>query len=67
MTTTTKASVLIGVEEAATLLGVEPRRIYTMVAHGSFPDGVVVRVGRAIVFLRPRLLAWAGLAQDRDG
>lgn len=58
--------VIIGVPEAAEILGVSRRQVYSMVQHRAFPEGVVVRVGRSVLIIRPRLLAWAGLSRNED-
>ena len=58
--------VIIGAAKTAEILGLTKRVVYSMVAHKAFPADVLVRNGRAVYFLRLRLLEWAGL-RDGDG
>lgn len=53
-------TLLMPVREAARLLGITEKRAYARVADGSFPEGIVIRLGRSIFFSRPRVLAWLG-------
>jgi hypothetical protein len=58
--------VLGNVADAAEVLGVPEHRVYKMVTYGAFPDGIVVRVGRSILFLMPRLREWAGVSSNGE-
>jgi predicted DNA-binding transcriptional regulator AlpA len=53
-------SVLLRVPEAAALLRVSTRVLYTWVARRVIPPDCVIRSGRAIYFSRPKLLTWLG-------
>jgi excisionase family DNA binding protein len=54
--------VLLRVREAAALLGVSERVLYSWAARKVIPSECVVRSGRALYFSRPRLLQWLGAA-----
>ncbi len=56
---------LLTVPQAARLLGMSPRRLYALVAQGAFPEGITIRLGRAVRLSRPRLWRWLG-ADDAD-
>ncbi len=51
---------LLTVPQAARLLGMSPRRLYALVALGTFPEGITIRLGRAVRLSRPRLWRWLG-------
>ena len=53
-------SMLMTVREAAPLLGLSERRLYALVAQGALPEGLVIRLGRAIRLSGPRLRRWLG-------
>jgi predicted DNA-binding transcriptional regulator AlpA len=56
---------LLTVPQAARLLGMSPRRLYALAAQGAFPDGVTIRLGRAVRLSGPRLWRWLGV-DDAD-
>jgi excisionase family DNA binding protein len=58
---------VITVREAARLMGVSERRLYALVADGVLPEGIVIRLGRAIRLSAPRLFRWLGADAGRDG
>lgn len=58
---------LLTARGAAELLGVSRRRVYGLIGSGDFPADVVIRLGRAIRFSRPRLLAWLGSEESAEG
>lgn len=47
--------------EELTRGAIKTRRAFDLAAHGAFPPGVVVRLGRSVRFSRSRLEAWLGL------
>ncbi len=51
---------LLTVPQAARLLGMSPRRLYALVAQGAFPEGITIRLGRAVRLSGPRLRRWLG-------
>ena len=57
---------VITVREGARLLGVSERRLYALVAGGVLPEGIVIRLGRAIRLSGPRLRHWLGADTGRD-
>ena len=61
------ARLLITVREAARLMGVSERRLYALVADGVLPEGIVIRLGRAIRLSAPRLRRWVGADASQDG
>lgn len=56
----TPGPALLRARDAAAVLGVSARLLYSWVSHGVLPREVVVRAGRAIYLRRSALLAWAG-------
>jgi excisionase family DNA binding protein len=58
---------LIGIGEAADLLGVSKRQLYLWLSSGRLPPGIVFRPSRRVYFLRGKLLQWIGAAQSDGG
>jgi excisionase family DNA binding protein len=58
---------VITVREGAQMLGVSERRLYALVADGALPEGIVIRLGRAVRLSGPRLRRWLGVDTDQDG
>jgi len=46
-------------KEVARLLGISRTRVWELVRHGVLPPGVVVHVGRRVLFSVPGLNRWA--------
>ncbi len=58
---------LLTIPEAASTLGVSPRRLYALAATpGALPDGLVVHLGRSVRVSRPMLQRWLGAAHDGE-
>lgn len=51
---------LLTVPETAGLLRLSPRRLYALIAEHKIPEGIVVRLGRAVRVSQPRLRSWLG-------
>jgi excisionase family DNA binding protein len=58
---------VITVREGAQLLGVSERRLYALVADGALPEGIVIRLGRAVRLSGPRLRRWLGVDTNQEG
>jgi excisionase family DNA binding protein len=58
---------LLTVREASRLLGLSERRLYALIAEKALPEGVVVRLGRAIRLSAPRLRRWLGVDASWGG
>jgi excisionase family DNA binding protein len=49
-------ALLLTIQQAASLLGIPPRRLYRMAAEGRLPG--VRRIGRTLYLARPELARW---------
>jgi excisionase family DNA binding protein len=50
---------LLTVHEVATsYLRTTPKGVWRMVQRGRFPNGIVIRLGRRVLFRRDRLVRW---------
>jgi len=49
----------VDAREVAKLLGISRTRVWELVRHGILPPGVVVHVGRRVLFSVPGLNRWA--------
>ncbi len=59
-TDSTPGALLLTIPQAAGLLGMSPRRLYTLVAQGALPEAMIIRLGRAVRLSGPRLWRWLG-------
>lgn len=55
---------IITVAEAAALIGRTRREVYSWVARRAIPEDCYFRSGRALWFIRLRLVHWAGLPRN---
>ena len=51
--------------ETARYLRLGERKLYELVAQGSLPPGLVIRLGRSVRLSRARLLVWLGAEEER--
>jgi hypothetical protein len=54
---------IVSVADAAAVLGVTKRQLYSWVSRGAVPADCHFRSGRAVWFIRARLCDWAGIGE----